>query len=187
MQQLSYDPGDPFFEIDGWRLGLQVITFENVYGLDPEAVTLARDQGRTAVSCTQLTWAGGRQPCQGSATIEAVPTDDGLQVVASARHPAKLRCLKLIVADLPPAEVSGAYWQRSALPRDGLVLNYPWPLHTPLVFLTPSSDPHIYFQSLDVRVRAKRFAIYERDGALTAELIFEEAAHEMTGGVTTCS
>jgi len=44
MQQLSYEPNDPWFEIDGWRLGVQVITFENVYGLDPEAVTVTAER-----------------------------------------------------------------------------------------------------------------------------------------------
>jgi len=185
VQHLSYDPGDPWFEIDGWRIGLQVITFENVYGLDQEAVTVARQGGRTTVTCGQLTWAGGRERCEGSAGIEAALTDDGLEVVASARHRKKIRCLKLMVAGLPPGEVAGAYWQRSPLPWGGLILSYPFPFHTPLVFLTPPSGPHLYFESLDDRVRAKRFAVYQRDGAVTVDLIFEDAAHEMTGAVTT--
>ena len=185
MQQLSYDAGDPWFEIDGWRVGLQVITFENVYGLDSQAVTVTRQRERTAVTCSQLTWAGGRERCTGSASIEAVSRNDGLEFVASARHQKKIRCLKVMVAGLPPGEVTGAYWQRSPLPRDGLILGYPWPLHTPLIFLTPPSGPHLYFESLDHRVRAKRFALYERDGAVTVELVFEDAAHEMTCALTT--
>ncbi len=148
-------------------------------------MTVARHGERASIACGRLTWAGGRERCQGWAAIEATTTDDGLQIIVSARHPNRIRCLKLLLAGLPPADVTGAYWQRVPIPRDGLIVNYPWPLHTPLVFLTPSSGEHLYFQSLDDRVRAKRFAFYEREGALTAELIFEEAASEMTGTATT--
>ena len=35
MQQFSFDFSDPVFDIDGWRLSAQVITFENTYGLPP--------------------------------------------------------------------------------------------------------------------------------------------------------
>jgi hypothetical protein len=185
VDQLSFEPRDPLFEVEGWRLGVQIITFENIYGLEPEAARVARRDDRTTVTCDGLTWAGGRERCPGSASIEAGSTDDGLEIVVSARHPEKIRCLKLFFVGLPAAEVTGAYWTRFPLPRDGLILNYPWPLHTPLVFLTPASGDHLYFQSLDDRVRAKRFAFYERGGAITAELIFEEAAHETTGAVTT--
>ncbi len=148
-------------------------------------MTVAREGQRTTVTCGQLTWAGGRERCRGWAAIEAAPTDDGLEIVVSARHPKKIRCLKLLLTGLPPGDVDGAFWHTLPLPADGLIVSYPWPLHTPLVFLTPSSGEHLYFQSLDRRVRAKRFAMYERDGELTVELIFEEAAHEMTGEATT--
>jgi hypothetical protein len=36
MQRFSFDFGDPVFDIGGWRLSVQVTTFENTYGLDPE-------------------------------------------------------------------------------------------------------------------------------------------------------
>lgn len=185
MHQLSYDPNDPWFDVDGWRLALQVITFENLYGLDPEATTVTQAGVRTTVACERLTWAGGRESAEGGARIEAAATDDGLEVVVSARHPNTIRCLKLMVSGLPTGEVVGAFWGRSPLPRDGTVLTYPFPLHTPLVFLVPPDGPHLYFQSLDSRVRAKRFAFYEQHGALTADLIFEEAAHGMSGAITT--
>jgi hypothetical protein len=185
VQQLSYDPGDPLVEIDGWRIGLQVITFESGYGLDPQALTVERHGERTVVSCDGLTWAGGQERCAGAARIEATATEGGLEIVASAEHEKTVRCLKLIVAGLPPGEVIGAWWQQRPLPGGGLVLSYPLFLHTPLVFLAQEDGPHVYLQSVDDRVRAKRFAFYERDGTLTAELIFEELATEMTSRVTT--
>ena len=181
MQQLSYETNDPWFEIDGWRLALQVITFENIYGLDPAAARVTSAAGRTVIECDRLTWAGGQERCDGSARIEATRTADGLEIVASARHAQPVRCVKLLLAGLPAGDVIGAFWGRSPLRRDGLVLTYPTPLHTPLVFLAP----HVYLRSLDDRVRAKRFAFYERDGELTGELIFEELAPAMSGSITT--
>src|SRR3989304_5620007 len=46
MHQFSFDSGDPFFDLGGWQVGLQVITFENVYGLDPELTRVEEDGGR---------------------------------------------------------------------------------------------------------------------------------------------
>ena len=57
MQQLSYEGNDPWFEIDGWHLAVQIITFENVYGLDPDSTVVASDAGRTTIDCRRLTWA----------------------------------------------------------------------------------------------------------------------------------
>src|SRR3990170_7937016 len=162
MQQLSYEPSDPWFEIDGWRLGVQVITFENVYGLDPEATRVTAEAGRTIVSCDGLTWAGGQQRSEGRVQIDAARTGDGLEVAVSARHPQTIRCVKLVLAGLPAGEAIGNFWQRSRLSTNGTILSYPFPLHTPLVFLAPADERHLYFRSLDDRVRAKRFALYER-------------------------
>ncbi len=51
MHQFSFDFGDPFFDLDGWQVGLQVITFENTYGLDPGRTRLTTDEnGFTVVA-----------------------------------------------------------------------------------------------------------------------------------------
>jgi hypothetical protein len=184
MQQLGYDASDPWFRAGAFRLALQVITFENVYGLDRDATTVTTEAGRTVISCERLTWAGAQGRCDGSARIEVTPTADGLEVVASASHARTIRCLKLLVAGLPAGDIVGAFWGRSPARRDGTILTYPTPLHTPLIFLAPKDGPHAYVQSLDRRVRAKRFAFYEREGEQIAELIFEEAAHEQSSSIT---
>ncbi len=183
MQQLSYEPNDPWFDVAGWRLGVQVTTFENVYGLNPDAVEITEEGGRTAIECRQLRWAGGQEGAEGRVRVEAEPAAGGLEVVVAADLAQKIRCAKLLLSSLPEGDVIGAFWRRSPLPEGGLVVNYPFPLHTPLVFLAPEDEPHLYFQSLDNRVRSKRFAFYQQGDALTAELIFEEAAHEMSGSI----
>ena len=184
MQQLSYDPHDPWFDVYGWEIAAQVITFENIYGLDSEASTVARQGDHTVIACSQLTWAGGQERCEGSARIEVTRTGDGIEIVVSAQHTEKIRCVKLLVRGLAPGEIIGAFWGRSPIRGAGAVLSYPTPLHTPLVFLAQAGSEQAYFQSLDDRVRAKRFAFYERDGAVVAELIFEELAPQMSPSVT---
>src|SRR4030065_54736 len=59
MHQFSFDSGDPFFDLDGWQVGLQVITFENVYGLDPELTRVEEDGGCGAAPAEGLAWGGG--------------------------------------------------------------------------------------------------------------------------------
>jgi hypothetical protein len=86
---------------------------------------------------------------------------------------------------LPAADITGAFRGRSTLRRNGMILTYPMPLHTPLVFLSPDYQEHVYFQSMDDRVRAKRFAFYPSDDGVTAELIFEEAAREVSTAART--
>ncbi|HEY8171714.1 MAG TPA: hypothetical protein VIH21_01405 [Dehalococcoidia bacterium] len=185
MQQLSYDPNDPFFAINGWQLGVQIITFENVYGLDPEATRVSTSADGATVTCERLTWGGGQERCPGSARIEVAHTDDGIEVTVDAQLAQAIRCVKLIVRDVPSGEIIGAFWGTSKVPPSGLVLSYPTPLHTPLVFVLPKVGKAAYFGSLDERVRAKRFAFYERDGARFVELIHEGLATEQSAAVQT--
>lgn len=196
MQQFSFDFRDPLFDVAGWRVGLQVITFENTYGLDPAETRLIGSQVHPEVSSQMVqahgfTWAGAQEHCPGSATISIRlegARDDELELSVRARHAKKIRCTKLILAGLQPGNVVGRAWREEPLPEGGLILSYPRTLHTPLVFLRQPAGDYLYFRSTDERMRAKRFAIYEAGGAAggepgtyTVELIHEDAAHEMIG------
>lgn len=191
MHQFSFDFGDPLFDIGGWRLGLQVITFENTYGLDPALTRVRKHGDRWSVEAAGLTSAGGQRKHPGRAWIRAKRTADGLEVVAGAEHHRKVRCLKLIVSGLPAGSLSGPRWESGPLPPAGSVLSYPFDpfaplaLHTPLVFLSDRDGGTLYFRSLDSRVRCKRFAFYPTDEGVAAELIHEEAAHEMGASAVT--
>ncbi len=183
MQQFSFDFHDPVFEIDGWRLSLQVISFENTYGVPPAEIE--RHDGGASVRVDALTWAGGQRTAPGSATLDVTRTDDGIEAVAGAALPGKVRCTKLIVSGLPSGELLGHRWSRQPVTRGGTTVHYPSTTHTALVFLDCGGGEHIYFESLDNRVRAKRFAVMQRDDGITVELIHEDAASEMTGATRT--
>ena len=195
MQRFSFDFADPVFEIGGWRLSLQVTTFENTYGLDPERTSVRREGDGWAMEAEGLTWAGGQIKAEGRAWLRASPTDEGIEVVAGAEVPEeRVRSLKVIVRGLEAEQLIGRNWEARPFPAHGRVLRYPGPslegldtppfIHTPLVFLEKGGE-HTYFESLDGRVRAKRFAFYAQGGEAIAELIHEEAAHEMSGRIET--
>ncbi len=186
MHQFSFDFGDPTFDLDGWLAALQVITFQNTYGLDRECARLTAGDGRWEVTCDGLASAGGQRRHGGRAWLRATRTADGLEITAGAQHSEKIRCLKLVLRGLPRGNLTGRRWESGPVPPAGAVLAYPFDphaplaLHTPLVFLSDPGGGHVYLRSLDRRVRAKRFAFYPDDeGGVTAELIHEEAAHEM--------
>ncbi|MFT3772510.1 MAG: hypothetical protein QM820_44520 [Minicystis sp.] len=194
MQHFSFDFGDPMFDLSGWRIGAQVITFENTYGLDPAATRLSTADGCHRIIADQLMWAGNQEKAAGRATVSAVPTGDGLELIASAMHTRKIRCTKLIVRGLPPATtLIGDGWRASPIGQ-GRVLRYPprvscsvENLHTPLIFLETPDGETLYFRALDTRVREKRFAVYPSplDGGLTVELIHEDLGPDMTVTTTT--
>jgi len=178
VQQLSYDPRDSVFEIEGFRLSGQVITFENTYGIPP--VTPERIDGAVRVRTPHLTWAGAQHTAPGNGEIVVTKTEDGVQVTMGATAGQRIRCEKLILTGIPLGELIGHGWNSSRISTNGTTAYYPGSIPTPLVFIALPGGEHFYFESLDTRVRAKRFAFFEQDGDATVELIYEDAATEMT-------
>ncbi len=183
MQEFSFDPRDPVFDVSGWHLSLQVISFENTYGI--AGTEVSQSDLETTIRARGLTSAGGQREAAGTATIHAERSADGLTISISASMREKIRCTKLIVSGLDATELLGHRWVRQRIDRSGTVVHYPMTTHTALVFLPLADGSHLYFESLDTRVRAKRFAITQRDRGATVELIHEDAASEMTTSTST--
>lgn len=186
MDQFSFDFGDPIFDIAGWRVGLQVITFENTYGLDPERAHLEQTDVGYRFAADRLMWAGNQEKAAGQATLTATPTDDGLELVAAARHSQKIRCTKIILRGLPNGALIGNCWRECSIDQ-GQWFNYPPQVsspgvHTPLVFLRLENGDYLYFRSLDTQVQRKGFAIYHSpfDDGVTVELLHEDLGPQMT-------
>ena len=106
------------FEIGGWRLSLQVTTFENTYGLDAERTVVRRDGDGWVVDAEGLTWAGGQMKADGRAWLRASPTEEGIEVVAGAEVPeGKVRSVKVIVRGLEAEQLIGRNWEARPFPR----------------------------------------------------------------------
>lgn len=198
MQHFSFDFGDRSVALPApladWRAALQIVTFENIYGLDPAQLTTRAEAGAVEVEADRLMWAGGQELADGRGRLRITPSGPGaVEIRASAGHTRTIRCTKVVLGGLPVGSVLGARWRELPLPPTGAILTYPGSLHyepelgrlhTALIFIRVGDD-YIFARSLDDRVRQKRFAL-ARDPAdpahLTLELIHEDAAPEM--GVT---
>jgi hypothetical protein len=181
MHFASFDLRDPVFDAGGFRFSLQIVTLENVLGLDP-AETAARDEGGIyVVRSAGLTAAGGTQRVRGAAVVRLVPAGRGrLRVGIRARSEAPIRCVKLLLRGLAtPLQVIEETGERAVGPQ-GEVLAYPNRLPLPLLGVRAGGE-RLDVRFEDERVREKRFALsVERMGPLEGqgvlELIHEEDA-----------
>jgi hypothetical protein len=181
VQFPSFDLRDPVFDAFGFRLSLQIVTLENVLGLDPEQ-TSARREGRSfVVRAAGLTWAGGCERERGAVIVRVVREGPaGVRVRIKARTRAPIRCVKLLVRDL--AAPLSIVDERSERPVGafGELLSYPNRIPLPFVMLR-AGDETLAARVEDDRVREKRFAVaLERHGPLAGrgalEVIHEEDA-----------
>jgi hypothetical protein len=172
VQFASFDLCDPVFEACGLRLSLQLVTLENLYGLDPARTALERDAKGARIRAAGLRWAGGQERAEGSLELRiAEEAPQRWRLSARATGPERVRCIKLVLRDLePPRDV----------PPHGELLAYPLRLPAPLARFRLGQEV-LGVRAEDPEVREKRFAIYtERVGTLAGrgalELIHEEAA-----------
>lgn len=174
MHFASFDLGDPLFEAHGLRVSLQVVTLENVYGLDP-ARTSARAEGEDfAVRAAGLACAGQQIAAPGKATLHLRADAAGrVRVVVRARAPEPIRCVKLLIRDLPaPLRVLEEHGEREVGPA-GEILQYPNRLPTPLLELSGAGE-RLGVRVEDAEVREKRFALaHERCGPLAGRGVLE--------------
>lgn len=191
MHQLSFDFNNPFFQLGKWKIAFQVVTFENLYGLDPKASTYEKDGDKYKISARRLMWAGDQEKTEGKVVVEAISRFEELELHMEAEHIKKIRCTKIILTNLPKGKIITAWNGEQTIPSQGYLFQYPkgWGLTTPVVFLKVSADEFYYFRSLDNRVRAKRIAVYpsiypDKEGinkeGITIELIHEDLAPEMS-------
>jgi hypothetical protein len=159
VQFASFDLRDPVFDAYGFPLSFQLVTLENVYGLDP-ALTSARREGRSfSVRAAGLTFAGGSQGAAGK-LVARVRRDGegGVRVTIKARAPAPLRCVKLLVRGLG----APLAWQEEQGERPvgafGEILAYPNRLPLPLVCARAGAEL-LSARVEDPEVREKRFAL----------------------------
>ncbi len=182
MQFASFDLADPVFECFGRRFSFQLVTLENLYGLDPARTQIDVSGDEWRLRAEGLRWAGGQQSALGS--VEAFVARVGperLRLRIRASAPAEIRCVKWLVRDLDPdLAVLRGDGSEAPVGRFGELLEYPTRLPAPLVQLRAGAE-RLALRAEDPRVRAKRCALsVERLGPLAgrgvAEWIHEEDA-----------
>lgn len=172
MQFASFDLEDPVYEVCGLRLSAQLVTLENLYGIDPAHTRVETRPDGATIRARGLRWAGGREAAEGSLEVRiAREGPERWRLDARAEGPAPVRCVKLVLRDLDPLE---------DVPHHGALRSYPMGLPAPIVRFRSGAAP-IGVRAEDPEVREKRFAAYaERVGPLAGRgalaLIHEEAA-----------
>jgi hypothetical protein len=176
------------FELDNLRFGVQLFSFENVYGLDDASCVVTEDGGERTIRCSSLTWAGGQERVPGRASVRAVKGERKTTFHVEAQLDRTIRSTKLFLRGLPDGDIVNLReTDRLAIPPQGLNLRYPdgWRgLYTPLVVLRTKDGDSLYFRSLAPGVRETRFAFNHREDGLEVELIYEELATDMASRVT---
>lgn len=181
MHFYSFDLRDPIFDLGVARLSVQVVTLENVYGIDPSATSVTDDGLVWRLRSDRLRWAGGQQTASGQVELIARrESPDRLRFSVRACAPHKIRAIKIILRDLSPLHYLDLLDQPKAIPGDGVIERYPNTLHLPLLVASDGAQM-LGARCEDPQARAKRFALYaERMGPLAGrwalELIFEEDA-----------
>lgn len=182
MQFYSFDLNDPIFEFLGWKLSFQIITLENIYGLDPLYTTVSPSPEGWSLACTRLSWAGQQQYADGGFCVTIQREGENrlrLRMTVEAPHP--VRVVKLLLRDLPPVRPLDMLDQPREVPHGGLLDKYPNPLRLPLWMAQTPDGSTLGLRSEDADARPRRFAAYqERMGTLagtdTLEALFEQDA-----------
>jgi hypothetical protein len=187
MQDLSFDFKSPRFSNGGFKYGINVYTFENVYTLDQEACSIKDADLKQHLNCNKLSFAGGQRKAEGTVDVLSTVGDHCVRFFIEAKLRKTIRCVKLSISDLPLGEIVNLRESRAvAIPDEGLIYTYPsgWRgLYTPLLVIRTLDGKFIYFRSLDNIVREKRFAILKEKDALVVELMFEETGAKMSSAV----
>lgn len=181
MHFYSFDLKDPVFDLGVARLSVQVVTLENIYGLDPSSLHVTDDGQVWRLRCDRLRWAGGQQTAPGQVELVARrESPDRLRLTVRAGAPHKIRAIKIVLRDLPELHYFDLLDQPQAIPGDGVIERYPNHLRLPLLVASDGAQT-LGVRCEDPQARAKRFALYsERMGPLAGrralELIHEEDA-----------
>src|SRR5687768_1681876 len=122
MQFYSFDLNDPIFDFDGWGLSFQIITLENIYGLDPAHTQLELTVDGWRLVCSGLSWAGQQQRGQGLFQADIRREANGrLRLSISATAEQRIRAVKVLIRDLPELAVLDMLDQPREVPPGGLL------------------------------------------------------------------
>ncbi|MBI5959218.1 MAG: family 10 glycosylhydrolase [Chloroflexi bacterium] len=188
MHLFGFDFRDPVFDVGGWKLSFQVITLENVYGLDSAAISVQEQGDRWRLDATRLSFAGQQQHAPG--TVQVQITSGGgsrLHIQISATAPHKIRAIKLSLRGFPSLKLLDLLEQEPA--NDIVRQRYPNDLRIPLASARTSDGVTLVARCDDRQCRAKRFAVFTEPmgplaGTMTLECIHEEDARHFDTQIT---
>lgn len=196
--KFSFDFPEPSVAFQGYRFGVLVFTYENVYGLDGGAMHATSVADGVRVVCDRLVWAGGQERTSGRVTLDLRREGErALTWTVRASMPKRIKAITTIVRGVPRGRVSASGAPFFDPHDDEILLGYPFSggdlvgpgeaggMPTPLAIIQASDGSFISMSSLDDRVRTKRFYFQPGERAYRVEAVHETEGWLSRSDVTT--
>jgi hypothetical protein len=180
--KLSYDFPEPSVEFEGLRFSFRVFTFENIYGPDPDQMTVEHTDHGLAIKCAQLVWAGGQQKAPGRIEGQLRRTGTGIEVEARAEMQQPIKSMAGIVRGVPRGKISAGGQSFFDPKDDEVLLGYPFGggdlftargMNTPLAVIQKGEQDYFFLSALNESVHANRIYLQPGENAYRAEMVFE--------------
>jgi len=188
--KLSYDFPEPSVEFEGFRFSLRVFTFENIYALDENQMTVELTGNGLAVRCSQLVWAGGQQKAPGRIEAQLRRMGRHIELEARAELQQPIKSMAAIVRGVPRGRISAAGQSFFDPKDDEVLLGYPFGggdlftahgMNTPLAVIQKAEQDYFFLSALNPRVHANRIYLQPGENAYRAEMVFEAPGWKKSG------
>lgn len=171
VNNLSYDPRDPLFEVParpGLRWGIQIFTLQNMYSLDPDRVDISHEAGEMNLVCDGLSWAGQQQKSPGRVDVQLRIEDGAFVWRVKASHAEIIKNIKVFFEGLPEEALAQGWWQATSdagqvkHPTTALPIRwrYPWSGWQSAWACAGNAAKAICLSVRDPQVRAKTLYVY---------------------------
>jgi hypothetical protein len=197
FMKFSFDFPEPSVAFANLRFGFRLCTYENVYGLDPERITVEQTADGLELHCSQLTWAGGQEKAPGSLRARIRNNGEFVEWDVDARMQQPIKAVTVVVRGVPRGKLSSG-GQNFFDPKDGeMLFGYPFSagdlflpnaargMETPLMIIEAGERDYFFISSLDDRVRAKRFYFQAGEKSYRVDTTFETEAWKKSNRVQT--
>jgi len=167
--KFSFDFPEPSVEFEGYQFGFLVFTYENVYGLDRERMTVDVRGDALELRCDQLIWAGGQEKAPGQLRARLEKRGAFIEWETTVHMERPLKAVTTIIRGVPRGRISSALQNFFDPREDEVLLGYPFSggnlfgpgsargMETPLAIVQAGERDFFFISSLDDRVRTKRY------------------------------
>jgi hypothetical protein len=185
--KFSYDFPEPSVEFSGLQLGFRLCTFENVYGLDREHMTVEDKGDSVELRCTQLVWAGGQEKAPGKLTARIRKQGPFVEWSAEAEMDQPIKSVTSIVRGVPRGEISAGGESFRDWKNDEVLFGYPFRegefprangMPTPLAVVKHGEQNYFHLSTTDDKVRANRYFFQPGEKGYRVELVYEKGGWE---------
>lgn len=184
--KFSFDFPEPSVAFEGYRFGVLVFTYENVYGLDRDAMHAETTGDGLRLTCDRLVWAAGQESSTGRVELALHrESERALTWTVHASMPNRIKAITTVIRGVPRGRVS-ASGSSFVDPRDDeLLFGYPFSggdlfgpgeaggMPTPLAIVQPDDRQFVSISSLDDRVRTKRLYFQPGESGYRVEAVHE--------------